>query len=50
MPESTIERAAAFSIGIEQNLYGMSVDKIDKSIADDRILKWKEDAQFRKKA
>lgn len=50
LPESAIERAAAFSIGIEKKLYGMGFDKIDKSITDDRIHKWKDDAQFRKKA
>lgn len=50
LPESTIERAAAFSIGIEEKLYGMGFDKIDKSITDDRIHKWKDDVQLRKKA
>lgn len=50
LPESTIERAAAFSIGIEKKLYGMGFDKIDKSITDDRIHKWKDDVQLRKKA
>ena len=50
LPESTIERAAAFSIGIEKKLYGMGFDKIDKSITDDRIHKWKDNVQLRKKA
>lgn len=50
LSESTIERAAAFSIGIEKKLYGMGFDKIDKSITDDRIHKWKDDVQLRKKA
>lgn len=43
LPYNTIERTAAFSIGVEKKRYGMNIDEIDELIVDERIRTWRKE-------
>lgn len=43
LPYNTIERTAAFSIGVEKKRYGMNIDEINELIVDERIRTWRKE-------
>ena len=47
LPHSTIERTAAFSIGVENKQYEMNANEINESIVNERIRNWEKNRHLR---